>query len=36
MSAITNFVISIFRIHGVTRYKEETRRALQLLALSPG
>jgi predicted transposase YbfD/YdcC len=43
MSAIANLVISLFRIHGVTRYKEETRRcaqdprrALQLLALSPG
>ena len=43
MSAITNLVISLFRLHGVTRFKEETRRnaedprrALRLLALSPG
>ena len=43
MSAITNLVITLFRIHGVTRYKEETRRnaadprrALRLLGLSPG
>ncbi len=46
MSAITNLVIALFRIHGVTRYKEETRRnaqnprrALRLLELpapSPG
>jgi predicted transposase YbfD/YdcC len=45
-SAITNLVISLFRIHGVTRYTAETRRcaqdprrALQILdltALSPG
>ena len=43
MSAITNLVISLFRIQGVTRYTEQTRRnaqnprrALQLLGLSPG
>ncbi len=46
MSAITNLVITLFRIQGVTRYTEETRRnaqnprrALQLLELpapSPG
>ncbi len=43
MSAITNLVISLFRIQGVTRYTEETRRnaqnprrPLQLLDLSPG
>src|ERR1035441_6899011 len=46
VSAITNLVISLFRIHGVTRYTAETRRcaqdprrALQILdltALSPG
>ena len=43
MSAITNLVITLFRIHGVTSYTEETRRnaqnprrALQLLDLSPG
>ena len=43
LSAITNLVISLFRIRGVTRYAAETRRnaqnpsrALQLLALSPG
>jgi predicted transposase YbfD/YdcC len=43
MSAITNLVISLFRIQGVTKYAAETRRnaqnpsrALQLLALSPG
>jgi predicted transposase YbfD/YdcC len=43
MSAITNLVISLFRIRGVTKYAAETRRnarnpsrALQLLALSPG
>ncbi len=42
-SAITNLVITLFRIHGVTNYTEETRRntqnparALQLLAISPG
>ena len=43
MSAITNLVITLFRIQGVTRYAAETRRnaqdprrALQLLDLSPG
>jgi predicted transposase YbfD/YdcC len=43
MSALTNLVITAFRIQGVTRYAEETRRnaqnphrILQLLALSPG
>ena len=43
MSAITNLVITAFRIQGVTRYTEETRRnaqnprrPLQLLDLSPG
>jgi predicted transposase YbfD/YdcC len=43
MSAITNLVITLFRIQGVTRYTEETRRnaqnpprPLQLLDLSPG
>jgi predicted transposase YbfD/YdcC len=43
MSALTNLVITLFRIQGVTRYAEETRRnaqdprrALQLFALSPG
>jgi len=43
MSAITNLVITLFRIHGVTKYTEETRRnaqdprrALELLDLSPG
>jgi hypothetical protein len=43
MSALTNLVITLFRIQGVTRYVEETRRnaqnprrALQLLDLSPG
>jgi predicted transposase YbfD/YdcC len=43
MSAITNLVITLFRIHGVTKYKEETRRnaenprrTLPLLGLSPG
>jgi len=45
-SAITNLVIALFRIHGVTSYTAETRRiaqdphrALQILdltALSPG
>jgi len=45
-SALANLVITLFRIHGVTRYAEETRRcaqdprrALQLLditGLSPG
>ena len=46
ISAITNLVISLFRIHGVTSYTAETRRcaqdprrALQILDLaapSPG
>lgn len=43
MSTITNLVITLFRIQGVTKYKEETRRnaqnprrPLQLLTLSPG
>ena len=43
MSALTNLVVTLFRIQGVTRYAEETRRnaqnpvrALQLLDLSPG
>jgi predicted transposase YbfD/YdcC len=43
MSAITNLVITLFRIQGVTEYAAETRRnaqnprrALQLLDLSPG
>jgi predicted transposase YbfD/YdcC len=43
MSALTNLVITLFRIQGVTKYKEETRRnaqnprrAAQLLDLSPG
>lgn len=43
MSAITNLVITLFRLQGVTRYTEETRRnaqnprrPLQLLNLSPG
>ena len=43
MSALANLVITAFRIHGVTRYTEETRRnaqnprrALHLLDLSPG
>jgi predicted transposase YbfD/YdcC len=43
MSALTNLVITLFRIQGVTRYAEETRRnaqnprrALRLFALSPG
>jgi predicted transposase YbfD/YdcC len=43
MSALTNLVITLFRIQGVTRYTEETRRnaqnprrLLQLLDLSPG
>jgi hypothetical protein len=43
MSALTNLVITAFRIQGVTRYAEETRRnaqnprrVLQLLDLSPG
>jgi predicted transposase YbfD/YdcC len=43
MSALTNLVITLFRIQGVTRYAEETRRnaqnprrAVDLLDLSPG
>ena len=43
MSAITNLVITLFRIQGVTKYAAETRRnaqnpsqVRQLLALSPG
>jgi predicted transposase YbfD/YdcC len=43
MSAITNLVISLFRLQGVTKIKAETRRnaqnprqPLQLLALRPG
>jgi len=43
MSALTNLVITLFRIQGVTRYAEETRRnaqnprrAVELLDLSPG
>jgi predicted transposase YbfD/YdcC len=43
MSAIINLVITLFRLHGVTSFAEETRRcaqdprhALDLLALSPG
>lgn len=43
MSTLTNLVITLFRIQGVTKYKEETRRnaqnprrAVQLLGLSPG
>ena len=43
ISALTNLVITLFRIQGVTRYAEETRRnaqnprrALRLLDLSPG
>ena len=43
MSALTNLAITLFRLQGVTRYASETRRnaqdprrALQLLALSPG
>ena len=43
MSAITNLVITLFRLQGVTEYAAETRRnaqdprrALQLLDLSPG
>jgi hypothetical protein len=43
MSALTNLVISLFRLQGVTRIKAETRRnaqdprrSLQLLALRPG
>jgi predicted transposase YbfD/YdcC len=43
MSALTNLVISLFRLQGVTKFKAETRlnaqnprRPLQLLALRPG
>ena len=43
MSAITNLVINLFRIQGVTKFKAETRhnaqdprRPLHLLDLSPG
>ncbi len=43
MSALTNLVITAFRLQGVTKYAEETRRnaqdprrSLQLLALRPG
>lgn len=43
MSTLTNLVITLFRIQGVTKYAAETRlnaqkptRALQLMALSPG
>jgi hypothetical protein len=43
MSAITNLLITLFRIQGVTGYAAETRRnaqdprrTLQLLDLSPG
>jgi predicted transposase YbfD/YdcC len=43
MSALTNLVITLFRLQGVTRITEETRRnaqdprrPLQLLALRPG
>ncbi len=43
MSALTNLVITLFRIQGVTRYAAETRRnaqdpcrVLELLDLSPG
>jgi predicted transposase YbfD/YdcC len=43
MSAITNLVITLFRLQGVTEYAAETRRnaqnpsrAIQLLDLSPG
>ncbi len=43
MSALTNLIISLFRLQGVTKIKAETRRnaqdprrALQLLALRPG
>jgi predicted transposase YbfD/YdcC len=43
MSALTNLVISLFRLQGVTEFKAETRRnaqnprqPLQLLALQPG
>ena len=43
MSALTNLVISLFRLQGVIKIKAETRlnaqnprRPLQLLALRPG
>jgi hypothetical protein len=43
MSALSNLVITLFRIQGVTKYAAETRRnaqnprrALHLLDLSPG
>ncbi len=43
MSALTNLVITLFRLQGVTKIAEEPRRnaqdprrALQLLALRPG
>lgn len=43
MSALTNLVISLFRLQGVTKIKAETRRnaqnprqPLQLLAIRPG
>jgi predicted transposase YbfD/YdcC len=43
MSALTNLVITLFRLQGVTKFTEETRRnaqnprrPLQLLALRPG
>jgi len=43
ISTLTNLVITLFWIQGVTKYAAETRRnaqnpsrALQLLALSPG
>ena len=43
MSALTNLVITLFRLQGVTKITEETRRnaqnprrPLQLLALRPG
>jgi predicted transposase YbfD/YdcC len=43
MSALTNLVITLFRLQGVTKYAEDTRRnaqnphrTLQLLGLSPG
>jgi predicted transposase YbfD/YdcC len=43
MSALTNLVITLFRLQGVTKYRDETRRnaqnprrTLQLLSLSPG
>jgi len=43
ISALTNLVITLFRLQGVTKIAEETRRnaqnphrPLQLLALRPG